>query len=186
MTLINCFSTVVHDMPFLNLECSLIICCFTVGIILITHETVDHLKFKCRAWCCLLFHNISCIICLISGRQSRQVQLCNKVPPSNKRSYWGNHFSHCKKVLNFAINWWFLPHCYKLCVFLGNGPGYNVSNSKSNLMKKAKIEFLKRYFLLQVCNFCISNLSSSALASRRQFPCFYLTIKKVPSSTCLP
>ncbi|KAK4749823.1 hypothetical protein SAY87_027272 [Trapa incisa] len=46
-------------------------------------------------------------------RQSRQVQLCSKVPPNNKRSYWGN------------------------------GPGYNVSNVKSNLMKKAKIEFLK-------------------------------------------
>lgn len=48
-------------------------------------------------------------------KQSRQVRLCSKVPPSSsKRSFFG-----------------------------GSGPGYNVSNVKSNLMKKAKIEFLK-------------------------------------------
>ncbi|PON69396.1 RNA polymerase II transcription factor subunit [Parasponia andersonii] len=48
-------------------------------------------------------------------KQSRQVRLCTKVPPSSsKRSFFG-----------------------------GSGPGYNVSNVKSNLMKKAKIEFLK-------------------------------------------
>ncbi|XP_019440697.1 PREDICTED: uncharacterized protein LOC109345894 isoform X1 [Lupinus angustifolius] len=47
-------------------------------------------------------------------KQSRQVRLCTKVPPSSKKRYWGD-----------------------------NGPGYNVSNVKSNIMKKAKIEFLK-------------------------------------------
>ncbi|PON96525.1 RNA polymerase II transcription factor subunit [Trema orientale] len=48
-------------------------------------------------------------------KQSRQVRLCTKVPPSSsKRSFFG-----------------------------GSGPGCNVSNVKSNLMKKAKIEFLK-------------------------------------------
>ncbi|XP_027341332.1 LOW QUALITY PROTEIN: transcription elongation factor B polypeptide 3 [Abrus precatorius] len=47
-------------------------------------------------------------------KQSRQVRLCTKVPPSSKRKFWGD-----------------------------NGPGYNVSNVKSNIMKKAKIEFLK-------------------------------------------
>lgn len=48
-------------------------------------------------------------------KQSRQVRLCSKVPPSsNKRSFCG-----------------------------GSGPGYNLSNGKSNLMKKAKMDFLK-------------------------------------------
>ncbi|XP_061340365.1 LOW QUALITY PROTEIN: uncharacterized protein LOC133286879 [Gastrolobium bilobum] len=47
-------------------------------------------------------------------KQSRQVRICSKVPPSSKRRFWGD-----------------------------NGPGYNVSNVKSNIMKKAKIEFLK-------------------------------------------
>ncbi|GAV75556.1 Elongin_A domain-containing protein [Cephalotus follicularis] len=47
-------------------------------------------------------------------KQSRQVRLCSKVPPSSKRSFFG-----------------------------GSGPGYNVSNVKGNLMKKAKVEFLK-------------------------------------------
>lgn len=47
-------------------------------------------------------------------KQSRQVQICTKVPPSkNKRSFFG-----------------------------GSGPGCNVSNVKSNLMKKSKIDFL--------------------------------------------
>lgn len=47
-------------------------------------------------------------------KQSRQVQICMKVPPSkNKRSFYG-----------------------------GSGPGHNVSNLKSNLMKKSKIDFL--------------------------------------------
>ncbi|XP_057954829.1 uncharacterized protein LOC131148888 [Malania oleifera] len=46
-------------------------------------------------------------------KQSRQVQLCTKVPPSSKRSFWG-----------------------------GNGSGNNFSNMKSNIMKKAKIEYL--------------------------------------------
>ncbi|KAJ7963871.1 transcription elongation factor B polypeptide 3-like [Quillaja saponaria] len=47
-------------------------------------------------------------------KQSRQVRICNKVPPSsNRRSFYGS------------------------------GAGYNVSNVKSNLMKKSKIEFLK-------------------------------------------
>ncbi|CAJ1964454.1 unnamed protein product [Sphenostylis stenocarpa] len=48
-------------------------------------------------------------------KQSRQVRPCTKVPPSSKRRFWGD-----------------------------NGPGYNVSNVKSNIMKKAKIEFMKR------------------------------------------
>lgn len=47
-------------------------------------------------------------------KQSRQVRFCTKVPPSSKRSFFG-----------------------------GSGPGYNVSNVKSNIMKKAKIDFLK-------------------------------------------
>lgn len=47
-------------------------------------------------------------------KQSRQVRTCTKLPPSSKRRFWGD-----------------------------NGPGYNVSNVKSNIMKKAKIEFLK-------------------------------------------
>nr|XP_043638588.1 uncharacterized protein LOC122609702 [Erigeron canadensis]XP_043638596.1 uncharacterized protein LOC122609702 [Erigeron canadensis] len=45
-------------------------------------------------------------------KQSRQVQLCTKVPPSsNKRCFYG-------------------------------GPGINLGNTKSGLMKKAKLEFL--------------------------------------------
>ncbi|QCD78416.1 uncharacterized protein LOC114186966 [Vigna unguiculata] len=47
-------------------------------------------------------------------KQSRQVRPCTIVPPSSKRRFWGD-----------------------------NGPGYNVSNVKSNIMKKAKIEFMK-------------------------------------------
>ncbi|WVY94592.1 hypothetical protein V8G54_033680 [Vigna mungo] len=50
-----------------------------------------------------------------TGKQSRQVRPCTKVPPSSKRRFWGD-----------------------------NGPGYNVANVKSNIMKKAKIEFMKR------------------------------------------
>ncbi|XP_039011313.1 transcription elongation factor B polypeptide 3 isoform X1 [Hibiscus syriacus] len=46
-------------------------------------------------------------------KQSRQVQLCTKVPPSSKRSF-----------------------------FSGSGPGCSFSN-KSNIMKKAKIDFMK-------------------------------------------
>ncbi|XP_021898463.1 transcription elongation factor B polypeptide 3 [Carica papaya] len=47
-------------------------------------------------------------------KQSRQIQLCTKVPPGSKRSFFG-----------------------------GSGPGFNISNTKSNLMKKAKIDLLK-------------------------------------------
>ncbi|XVF16837.1 hypothetical protein REPUB_Repub10bG0066300 [Reevesia pubescens] len=47
-------------------------------------------------------------------KQSRQVQLCTKVPPSSKRSFYA-----------------------------GSGPGYNLSNVKSNIMKKAKIDLMK-------------------------------------------
>ncbi|RDY03552.1 hypothetical protein CR513_12845, partial [Mucuna pruriens] len=47
-------------------------------------------------------------------KQSRQIRPCTKVPPSSKRRFWGD-----------------------------NGPGYNVSNVKSNIMKKAKIDMLK-------------------------------------------
>ncbi|KAL4352409.1 hypothetical protein GQ457_06G042630 [Hibiscus cannabinus] len=47
-------------------------------------------------------------------KQSRQVQLCTKVPPSSKRSF-----------------------------FSGSGPGCSFSNGKSNIMKKAKIDFMK-------------------------------------------
>ncbi|XVE86303.1 hypothetical protein DITRI_Ditri18aG0024700 [Diplodiscus trichospermus] len=47
-------------------------------------------------------------------KQSRQVQLCTKVPPSSKRNFYA-----------------------------GNGPGYNLSNVKSNIMKKAKMDFMK-------------------------------------------
>ncbi|XP_020972970.1 uncharacterized protein LOC107633282 [Arachis ipaensis] len=47
-------------------------------------------------------------------KQSRQVRLCTKTPPLSKKRFWGD------------------------------GPGYNVSNLMSNIMKKSKIEFLKR------------------------------------------
>ncbi|XLS81991.1 hypothetical protein HN51_047822 [Arachis hypogaea] len=47
-------------------------------------------------------------------KQSRQVRLCTKTPPSSKKRFWGD------------------------------GPCYNVSNLMSNIMKKSKIEFLKR------------------------------------------
>ncbi|KAL5579781.1 hypothetical protein UlMin_012223 [Ulmus minor] len=46
-------------------------------------------------------------------KQSLQVRICTKVPPSTKRSFWG-----------------------------GSGLGYNVS-SKSKIIKKAKVEYLK-------------------------------------------
>ncbi|GAU42678.1 hypothetical protein TSUD_131060, partial [Trifolium subterraneum] len=44
-------------------------------------------------------------------KQSRQIKICTKAPPSSKRRFWGD-----------------------------NGPGYNVSNVKSNIMKKSKID----------------------------------------------
>ncbi|KAK4275523.1 hypothetical protein QN277_018591 [Acacia crassicarpa] len=47
-------------------------------------------------------------------KQSRQVMLCTKVPPSNKRKFWGN-----------------------------GGSSYDVSHMKSNILKKSKIECLK-------------------------------------------
>ncbi|XP_065852441.1 uncharacterized protein [Euphorbia lathyris] len=47
-------------------------------------------------------------------KQSRQIRICTKVPPASKRSFFG-----------------------------GGGPGYNLSNVKSNIMKKAKLDFLK-------------------------------------------
>ncbi|XP_054817326.1 uncharacterized protein LOC129317037 isoform X1 [Prosopis cineraria] len=47
-------------------------------------------------------------------KQSRQVRLCTKVPPSSKRKFWGD-----------------------------GGSSYNVSHLKSNILKKSKIEFLK-------------------------------------------
>uniref|UniRef100_A0A0A0KF63 Uncharacterized protein n=1 Tax=Cucumis sativus TaxID=3659 RepID=A0A0A0KF63_CUCSA len=50
----------------------------------------------------------------ILGKQSRQIQICSKVPPSsNKRS------------------------------FGGSGYGYNVANTKNKILKKAKIEVLQ-------------------------------------------
>ncbi|XP_042427918.1 transcription elongation factor B polypeptide 3-like [Zingiber officinale] len=52
-------------------------------------------------------------------KQSRQIQICSKIPPSsNKRSYWGE-----------------------------SGPGINLSNVKGNLMKKAKLEYLHSHEL---------------------------------------
>ncbi|PSS05615.1 Elongin-A like [Actinidia chinensis var. chinensis] len=51
-----------------------------------------------------------------AGKQSRQVRLCTKVPPSsNKRSFYGG------------------------------GPGGGISNTKSNIMKKAKVQFLNSH-----------------------------------------
>ncbi|XWS41092.1 hypothetical protein CRYUN_Cryun17cG0050800 [Craigia yunnanensis] len=47
-------------------------------------------------------------------KQSRQVQLCTKVPPSSKRSFYA-----------------------------GSGPGNSLSNVKSNIMKKAKMDFME-------------------------------------------
>ncbi|XP_068643786.1 elongin-A-like [Aristolochia californica] len=48
-------------------------------------------------------------------KESRKIQICSKVPPSNKRSFWG-----------------------------GSGPGGSCSG-KGNLMKKARTEFLKSH-----------------------------------------
>ncbi|XP_068638905.1 uncharacterized protein [Aristolochia californica] len=48
-------------------------------------------------------------------KQSRQIQICSKVPPSNKRGFWG-----------------------------GSGPTGGCS-TKGNLMKKARTEFLKSH-----------------------------------------
>ncbi|KAF7815763.1 transcription elongation factor B polypeptide 3 [Senna tora] len=50
----------------------------------------------------------------VDRRQSKQVRLCTKVPPSSKRKFWAD-----------------------------GGSGYNVSNVKSNIMKKSRIEYLK-------------------------------------------
>ncbi|XP_058782339.1 uncharacterized protein LOC131656725 [Vicia villosa] len=61
-------------------------------------------------------------------KQTRQVKICTKVPPSSKKRFWGD-----------------------------NGPGYNVSNVKSNIMKKSKIEFLK---CREVKNIAAMNKSS--------------------------
>ncbi|XP_022741474.1 uncharacterized protein LOC111293036 isoform X3 [Durio zibethinus] len=55
-------------------------------------------------------------------KQSRQVQLCTKVPPSTKRSFYA-----------------------------GSGPGYNLSDVKSNIMKKAKIDFMKSAIFVLFC-----------------------------------
>ncbi|KAJ8458299.1 hypothetical protein OPV22_031225 [Ensete ventricosum] len=50
-------------------------------------------------------------------KQSRQIQICSKIPPSaGKRSYWG-----------------------------GSGPSSSLSNVKGNLMKKAKLEYLNSH-----------------------------------------
>ncbi|XP_010525255.1 PREDICTED: elongin-A-like isoform X2 [Tarenaya hassleriana] len=49
----------------------------------------------------------------VAKKQNRKTKLCAKVPPSGKRSFWAN------------------------------GPGYNLSNVKSNIMKKAKSDLLK-------------------------------------------
>lgn len=49
-------------------------------------------------------------------KQSRQVQLCAKVPPSS-----------CKRS------------------FYGGGPGSNIGNTKSSLMKKAKLDYLNSH-----------------------------------------
>ncbi|OWM78758.1 hypothetical protein CDL15_Pgr002929 [Punica granatum] len=73
-------------------------------------------------------------------KQSRQVQLCSKVPPSSNKRSWGN------------------------------GPGYNVGNLKGNLMKKAKIEFLKRYFSLASLRLL---LKSFFFGSEGPFPHIY-------------
>ncbi|WOL15503.1 transcription elongation factor B polypeptide 3 [Canna indica] len=50
-------------------------------------------------------------------KQSRQIQICSKVPPSSsKRGFWG-----------------------------GNGPSSSLSNVKGNLMKKAKLEYVNSH-----------------------------------------
>ncbi|KAK7287525.1 hypothetical protein RIF29_00806 [Crotalaria pallida] len=69
-------------------------------------------------------------------KQSRQVRLCTKVPPSSKRRFWGD-----------------------------NGPGYNVSNVKSNIMKKAKIEFLKSHEVKNIAAMKKNSLPRSVSAS---------------------
>ncbi|CAN0897353.1 hypothetical protein LINGRAHAP2_LOCUS19081 [Linum grandiflorum] len=48
-------------------------------------------------------------------KQSRQIQVCSKVPPSSNKRSWGGIVSG----------------------------GYDTGNTKSNIMKKAKIDFLK-------------------------------------------
>ncbi|XP_004309753.1 PREDICTED: uncharacterized protein LOC101308339 [Fragaria vesca subsp. vesca] len=49
----------------------------------------------------------------VARKQSRQVRICEKVPPSSNKRSWGG------------------------------GGNYNVSNTKSNLLKKAKLDYLK-------------------------------------------
>ncbi|KAL5565265.1 hypothetical protein UlMin_028429 [Ulmus minor] len=56
------------------------------------------------------------------------LRICTKVPPSTKRSFWG-----------------------------GSGPGYNVS-SKSKIMKKTKVEYLKR-ILYKKINFTTHSIT---------------------------
>ncbi|MFQ6630477.1 hypothetical protein Gotur_009102 [Gossypium turneri] len=84
---------------------------------------------------CSLVVRILTLISIGLGKQSRQVQLCTKVPPSSKRSFFAGNIL-CSS--NALICWFYLSKCY-----LGSGPGYNMSNVKSNIMKKAKIDLMK-------------------------------------------
>ncbi|KAL1191107.1 hypothetical protein V5N11_014178 [Cardamine amara subsp. amara] len=88
-------------------------------------------------------------------KQSRQTKLCSKAPPS-KRPFWGNSYS-----------------------------GYNVSNVKSNIMKKAKLDLLKSQEVKNLTaikrktiqkSFSISapkrtGLSANAPSTSRSIPC---------------
>ncbi|KAK9286026.1 hypothetical protein L1049_025229 [Liquidambar formosana] len=78
-------------------------------------------------------------------KQSRQVQLCSKVPPGSKRRFHG-----------------------------GSGAGNNFSNSKSNLMKKSKIDYLNsqevRNLAAMKKNSLKTNRSASPMMKTGGFP----------------
>ncbi|PSS16375.1 Transcription elongation factor B polypeptide like [Actinidia chinensis var. chinensis] len=73
-------------------------------------------------------------------KQSRQVRLCTKVPPSsNKRSFYGG------------------------------GPGGCISNTKSNIMKKAKLQFLNSHEMKNLATIKKNGLQQShGLSSMRK------------------
>ncbi|PKI33622.1 hypothetical protein CRG98_045978 [Punica granatum] len=85
-------------------------------------------------------------------KQSRQVQLCSKVPPSSNKRSWGN------------------------------GPGYNVGNLKGNLMKKAKIEFLKSQEVKNMAAVKRNAIQRSTCASRVMRPSGFLATGSASTS----
>ncbi|AQK41228.1 hypothetical protein Zm00014a_009357 [Zea mays] len=72
-------------------------------------------------------------------KQSKQIKLCTKVPPSSKRSFFGGNFLFLP-LLNFS------PLGINLgCILAGSGPSSVSSSSyKSPILKKARIEVNSR------------------------------------------